>query len=177
MVRWLLALSFGLFGCQDSPDPAGCRSDGALGSCCSDGVPCAGSLVCELVGDRQACTAPCDPASGACPAGSECVVIDGGASCVPAGGVVGEPCGYTDDCRPGLMCENRFPGGYCTAQCGVGSPCPAGVGEARCVRLSGDYGAYCLAPCEPGASCAGTATCTPVGSSGLSVCFPTFEDG
>lgn len=176
MGRWLLIVSVGMWGCQDEPDPAGCRSDGALGSCCDEAAPCAAPLVCRLVGDRQACTAACDPAAtdSGCPDGSVCAATGGEASCVPAGGVVGEACGYTDDCRPGLQCETRFPGGYCTAECGKGTPCPAGVGEARCVRLSGDYGAYCLQPCESDADCSGAVACTPVGSSGLSVCFPTF---
>lgn len=99
---------------------------------------------------------------------------EGGAACVPLGGVVGQGCSYTDDCRPGLLCENRFPGGYCTALCEKGMPCPVGVGDARCVRLSGDFGAYCLAPCATTADCAPGVECTGVGDSGVSVCFPSF---
>lgn len=175
MGRFLLAL--GLACCQEAPDPAGCRSDGTLGACC-DEAPCLEPLVCRAVGDREACTVACDAESGAgCPDGSVCVAQAEEAVCVPTGGVVGQGCSFTDDCRPGLICENRFPGGYCTAPCEKGTPCPSGVGDARCVRLSGDFGAFCLAPCTTSADCAPGAECTAVGGSGVFVCFPNFEDG
>jgi hypothetical protein len=129
------------------------------------------------VGSRRACSAVCDPAGGepSCPAGSACIEQDGAPACVTEAGLVGDPCTFTDDCRPGLSCENRFPGGYCTAECEKGLPCPSGVGETRCVRLSNGYGTVCLAPCETAADCSDGVLCTPVGSSGVSVCFPDLE--
>jgi hypothetical protein len=90
---------------------------------------------------------------------------------VPAGGI-GAHCFYENDCVEGLYCENRFEGGYCTAECSPDLSCPA-IGQSLCVKMSGDLGNFCLTLCESAADCASDLSCTPLTNAPeVKVCFP-----
>ncbi|NUN15331.1 MAG: hypothetical protein HUU55_17010 [Myxococcales bacterium] len=168
----------GLVGCAgEEPGELSCRSDGTLGACCDAANPCVNGAFCSGDGDLGKCVAECNPAQQDCPQGFVCVTAGGKNQCVADTGYVGAVCSSSDGCRPGLSCVSIGTDGVCTAECAVDDPCPPAetVGERVCIRLSGDVGNYCLAPCETTDDCFPRLTCTPVGDFGLSVCFPNFE--
>jgi hypothetical protein len=123
-------------GCNafsDDPTRGFCLADCNLGGECGDRV--------------------CDPSRGLCvdaPPG-------GGPTVPPAEPVIGNRCTAAQDCGSGFTClssdTNSFaglggmPGGYCSAECGLGTPCPD-AGD-RCLTFPD--GNFCLRGCDPDA--------------------------
>ena len=148
---------------------------GALGDGCEADVDCESPNWCEAVSQSDYCTAPCQ-SSQDCPDGGICWTERGPTEgwCVRAGGLVGDACALENDCAPGLFCENRAAGGYCTMQCGRYAPCPAGM-DAICTKLSGDFGNYCLKRCDAETTlCREDVGCRKMTKADVWVCFPSF---
>ena len=99
-----------------------------------------------------------------CTAGADCGALSCDAElglCVegsPVEPTTGNACSASSDCGAGLTClsadTDSFagaggpPGGYCSATCGAGSPCPET--GAVCVGIGGGAG-ICLRGCDPSA--------------------------
>jgi len=87
---------------------------------CPDGL-CAPPLICHLpTANNPICSDPagCSPPCGT---GSHCV-NDGASSTCVAYAQLGNSCGATMQCAPGLICK----GGQCAAQPHLGDPCTVG---------------------------------------------------
>lgn len=148
---------------------------GRAGDGCDDARPCADGHVCEPLSETALCTRDCE-GDADCPADAVCWSDRGPAehSCVRPGGLLGAACEAENDCAPGLFCENRASGGYCSKICDAGVPCPAGMG-AICTRLSGEFGVYCLQRCTADRdACRDDITCRKMTKADEYVCFPEF---
>jgi len=160
--------------------PAECRvpdgtSGGGGGDRCDEERPCGDGLVCEPLSDVGVCMRDC-LSDGDCPTGGVCWSERGPVEgwCVRPGGLLGAACSFENDCQPGLFCENRASGGYCTKTCDAGVPCPAGM-SAVCTRLSGEFGIYCLQRCtDDRESCREDVECRKMTKADEYVCFPSF---
>ena len=158
------------------------ESSGALlllGAGCRPETGCAPGYTCHPVGKKGVCTTDCRLDED-CPGESVCWQAQGPTMgwCIRPNGLAGAPCVYENDCAPGLFCENRARGGYCTKECGVEMPCPRGM-NVICTALSGNFGNYCLELCGTGPNgadqtCRGNATCTEMRGAPIEVCFPKF---
>ena len=150
---------------------------GGLGDRCEDGGGCAAPYDCEPLSETAVCTADCSVDTD-CPEGGQCWLEPGPSegACVRPGGLIGDACDVENDCAPGLFCENRAAGGYCSMRCGRYAPCPAGM-DAVCTKLSGDFGNYCLKRCseaEEQTGCREDVGCRKMTKADVWVCFPSF---
>ncbi len=183
------------------------RVEGSCGGSCAPGAPgpadnaapCAvdtdcASLACGDVGGTRRCVTPCATGLATCPSGEACFgTADGcgvcvGASSVPAGRSLGEPCELPSHCASGA-CGDGGGARVCTqscasdGECGIGLRCDAGFcapgsrsgsgGTCRtdvdCVEglscVSAASGArYCARPCEDDLACTGDEACEAVGA-------------
>jgi hypothetical protein len=113
---------------------AGCSGDRVLvpGAESSSGEPSTGTTI-----------ASCNPIAQDCPRGQACYpIVDDWWSCVPdasgGGGAYGEPCDFTNECDPGLICVDvsyvppglpcEGAGGCCTEVCDIDDP----LGDLQC---------------------------------------------
>lgn len=151
-----------------------CRRDGCEGRCAPggagtapDGTRCAAdtectSLLCVDPGDDvQRCLPSCRAGFGECPVDEVCVASATGCGACVDGSIVsggrgfGEPCATDPDCAAEGMCLES----YCTAPCGVATPCVEGyrcsAGLCRRGALGG-HGDPCAdnSDCEGGLFCA-----------------------
>jgi len=129
----------------------------------------------------------CDPESGVCPAGMECVTAGPNANTCEVHGTIGTKCGSTTDCKNGLVCADSGPeAGTCVERNGTGEPCSsnndcsnglacAKVGpKAGTCEPSGTGGTPCSSntDCLSGSVCAvaglNSGTCQPKGGPGTS---------
>jgi len=121
------------FTCNALQTGGFCRADCTLGGDCGDRV--------------------CDPRNGLCvepPPG-------GGPAQPPIEPVIGRSCERSEDCGNGFTCLSAdtdsfaglggMPGGYCSAECGEGTPCP----DADDLCLPFPDGNFCLRGCDPSA--------------------------
>jgi hypothetical protein len=165
------------------------------------------SGVCELSLDNNACRdggfcdssnparMTCIPVRGrgqGCTSSFECII---GARCINSrcsAGEVGDTCGDTDDCSPGLACQagacavplaidqpcspNSLPcaeGLACTSSVGVTACHPRPTAGVRCdadCYLSRCSGGVCAPAVLPEEACAATAECFPGHACEMSVC-------
>lgn len=117
----------------------------------------------------------CDPESGVCPAGMECVKAGPNANTCEVLGTIGTACGSSTDCKTGLglVCaDSGAEAGTCVLRNGTGDPCSsntdcaagfecATVGpNAGACELSGSFGTNCNSSndCDEGLACAETGT-------------------
>ncbi|MCA9611225.1 MAG: S1 family peptidase [Sandaracinus sp.] len=150
--------------CDGMVDP-GC---GNLGADCVDDEECE-SGDCRILGDRQVCTAACDPfgAAGAlssCEAGAFCdVVTCGSGACVPGnpgGAVDGATCTRDGDCQS-AHCQRLASGrSVCGRPCATSGPaCPEGFA----CDAGGTFCGVCLATTSPmlpfGTACGADSEC------------------
>lgn len=101
-------------------------------------------------GPLVACLKACDPLAPDCPEKKGCYPIDDWLYCLPDAsgmmGLVGEPCAFTNGCKPGLYCASakKVPGceaeSCCTPFCAVsgqGLDCP-GAPAQTCIPFFDD---------------------------------------
>ncbi len=150
--------------------PASCnlalRGTLANGEACSEGFQCAEANCLE---DEGRCApAPRDGESceDNCAEGLICAWDDEDewgefGTCQPYGGV-GDPCGYHDDCGPGLLCDAAWNGedyvGTCKPPAASGERCtewlPCATPDLYCARTaSGSEEGTCVARLAAGAAC------------------------
>lgn len=107
----------------------------------ADDASCPDGWHCELYGDgsRTICELACDPLTQECPAGRGCYWSADNFSCINNGDdiAVGEPCGYVNDCAPGLICVAPEALPSCAGASCCTSYCDLALGDASCDVLPG----------------------------------------
>ncbi|MCA9523211.1 MAG: hypothetical protein KC609_19680 [Myxococcales bacterium] len=183
------------FGCKSASFDTRCEADDeneiyftgpALGRLCNGTSPCADGLDCISFGRLSYCTKSCRSAS-VCPSDSQCNDLPArfaapqsapetaktvsSPQCLARRGELGSKCSDENDCPLGLECINQIPGGFCTVECSSTNPCPDEL-NAKCIKLSGNFGIVCLKPCTSSCDCREGTSCRRVGTSRSFVCFP-----
>jgi hypothetical protein len=164
--------------------PPPCDATTCPTGCCQNGQ-CQPGNTARACGTGGAVCQPCG-FGNQCVAGA-CLLLDGGAVVpVPAGA----PCTNRQSCQPpqGAICiqesafgqPSGYPGGYCTAPCGMNQPCQPGD---VCVTepIFGFSGSSCRAPCSaPGAgqsTCRSGYVCVAVPGTATGYCRPNCNNG
>lgn len=84
-----------------------------------------------------------------------------------------EPCAQAEECIGELDCLFYGGKGFCTKECAFEKPCPE-IEGIICIKVSGDYGNFCMKKCVSQEDCAEGTACTEVIGYNFSVCFPDF---
>jgi hypothetical protein len=123
------------------------RLDGEHGTCrafCTGSVDypiCGPGEVCFLAyqGSVNVCVSGCDPLLQDCGAGFGCYYTGQVFACsvTSAGIEVGEPCGFIDDCNPGLLCTDADAVPGCSSASCCTPYCDPSLGDADCAELPG----------------------------------------
>jgi hypothetical protein len=124
----------------------------ALGTChafctgTADNPECPEGTSCTLSGSGVPayCIPICDPVAQDCDPGLGCYYGGGGFQCLisPQNIPAGEPCGFTNDCAPGLMCLDGELLPACNGSACCGRFCNLDLGDAQCEATPGTA-------CEP----------------------------
>jgi hypothetical protein len=145
---------------------------GALPVSCDDGNPCTDDSCDPAAGCVHLLNAAgCDDGDP-CTTGDACTLGKCAGTPVPACGI-GQPCQSDFDCLPGIVCEEKMPGGYCLKENCNATGCPAGSScvfepllvNYVCLRdcaVVGDCRAQLGYQCLPDQVCwCGTKVCDP----------------
>jgi hypothetical protein len=137
---------------DDCDENSGCydvhEADGELiGTCHAfcmgtpDDPECPPSTSCLISssGSLGYCITACDPVAQDCGAGLGCYWTGGTFSCVFAAQniPVGEPCGFINDCAPGLLCANTDVLPACNGSACCAIFCSLSVGDSQCAAVLG----------------------------------------
>jgi hypothetical protein len=106
-----------------------------------DNASCPFGWYCQLYGDgsRTICERLCDPLAQTCEDGQGCYWVGNSFLCgntigdIPAG----EPCGYINDCAPGLVCVVPETLPSCAGSSCCTSFCELGLAEPQCDAVPG----------------------------------------
>ena len=180
------------------PDATDTAEGGGLGDPCEIATDCA-SGHCVAGPNGLVCSEACT--EGSCPAGWDCVAIEGdGTLCVPRFGSWCRPCHTDDECMTAGTDGQCIPfgdeGAFCGAACDVSEDCPDGAscqtveatGGATVKQCMPDSGVcacnaaaiadgattWCNLTNDAG-TCGGTRSCTAAGLSECAGTPPDFE--
>jgi hypothetical protein len=110
--------------CMGTPDDPVCPPDYSC-TICSGGCP-------------NFCVDSCDPLAQDCNPGLACYWVGNGFNCLPPNNIpAGEPCGFVNDCAPGLVCLTAEVLPACNGSACCGRWCDHGLGDVQCEATPG----------------------------------------
>jgi hypothetical protein len=107
--------------------------------CVDESFDCPPGSACWIGNVVTFCEPTCDPVAQDCGSGLGCYWVNNGFSCIftTQDIALGEPCGYINDCAPGLGCLSSEVFPACAGSACCGAWCNLALGDAPCEVMPG----------------------------------------